>query len=265
MQMAAIPDRRVWVGLVPFQVTDLHQAADRILRAAAGREGLPIRLSNAYCVALASTDDRYAQLLRESGLNFPDGLPVVWAMRVSGKSIDRTNRVRGPSLFRLTIDKGQAANVRHYFLGTNSNTLDLLCQSLSERYPNLSIAGRYAPPYSDLDEEFIAQCVEQIGNSDPDVIWVALGTPKQDFLAAELAARLGRPCVGVGAAFDFEAGITKEAPELMQRTGTEWIFRFATEPKRLWRRYIFGNVRFLLSVVASNHRRDVRAEESDQI
>lgn len=239
---------RAYVGPVPFEVTSLDEAAGTVIESARRRWPIPIRLANAYCVSLAATDQEYRSILNGPGLNFPDGAPVAWVMRRSKARSRRPGRVRGPSLFELVLDRGRAFGLRHFFLGTSDQTLKELRARMGEKFPGLVVCGSYAPPYGPFSEEVLDVAASQISDCNADIVWVALGTPKQDFACARLSEFVERPCIGVGAAFDFSAGTQREAPVFMQRTGTEWLFRFAAEPRRLWRRYTLGNLKFLLSV-----------------
>lgn len=244
---------QVRVGKIDFASTTLSDATSIVIREIANKTPIPIRLSNAYCVALASEDPRYAKLFRDAGHTFPDGSPVVWFMRRRLKS-KVPGRVRGPSLFHSVMKQTQSTPIRHFYLGSTDATLTALGISINSRYPDLQIAGMYSPPFTAPDSKFIEACAVQVEESNADVVWIALGTPKQDFVASLLAARVGMPCVAVGAAFDFTAGTVKEAPVWMQRSGLEWSYRLATEPKRLWRRYLIGNLRFLYSASMESSR-----------
>lgn len=247
---------RASVGLVPFEVTSFTGAADAVLKAVDAKQPMPVRLSNAYCVALASQDKSYERLLNEPGLNFPDGAPVVWFMRARAGLSRRPRRVRGPSLFHEVLDRGRTTAVRHFFLGTTESTLASLQGEINARFPGTIVAGHHAPPYGPLSESFLDECARQVQASNANLVWVALGTPKQDFVASYLAEKLRMPAIGIGAAFDFTAGTAKEAPLFIQRSGLEWAFRLATEPRRLWRRYLFGNVSFFISAI--RHHRSKR-------
>lgn len=245
------------VGGIPFGVTKLDRAVGWLIsQVTNGQRGSSIRLANAYCVALARSDDSYRQIMSQGGLNLPDGMPVAVMIRLlaNRNGLDRSEagRVRGPSFFEATIDEGRDSNVRHFFLGTTSETLLGLTRQLEKNYPGLKIAGTYAPPFAPLDESFVNDCVERVNDVDVDVVWVGLGTPKQDFLTTLLAERTGKYCVGVGAAFDFAAGTTKQAPRWVQDSGFEWLFRLMTEPRRLWRRYLVGNFQFATAVISNN-------------
>lgn len=239
------------IGGVPFQVTDFRSAVQGILSLAGGSPtAINVRFLNAWNVALAHRDAGYRSLLTERGINFPDGAPVAWLLKSRaplGRSVDR---IRGPSLFTEVMHQGVPRNVRHFLLGGTPEVLDQLADALTARYDGIQIVGRYAPPFTPLTDDYIRECAERIQPCCPDVVWVGLGTPKQDYAGDALCASLGLPVLNVGAAFDFAAGAKREAPVWVQRSGLEWLFRLATEPRRLWRRYLLGNVGFIVAVFA---------------
>ncbi|WP_282958885.1 WecB/TagA/CpsF family glycosyltransferase [Gordonia sp. SCSIO 19800] len=193
------------------------------------------------------------------GSTYPDGAPVVWFMRLFSGS-RRPSRVRGPSLFRRVLDKSRDTGLRHMFVGATDETLTRLTKVIDDEYPGVKVGGAYAPPFEPVSDSFIDDIARAVCHHDCDLVWIGLGTPKQDLVAALLAERVNAPCVGVGAAFDFVAGTVPEAPVLFQRLGLEWLYRFASEPRRLWRRYTIGNLRFLFAVARSklNQRAKVR-------
>ncbi len=242
----------IQVGRVLFEVNTMNEAIMRVIKLALDSSPISVRLANAYCVALASADSNYGALLIDTGINFPDGAPVVWFMRWRARR-DRLDgafdRVRGPSLFSDTIDLARGYGVRHFFLGSTPGTVNELTNVLCTEYPGVHISGAYSPPFGPLSDEFYADCASRINGTNAQIVWVALGTPKQDFAAVELSRRTSRPCIAVGAAFDFAAGTTREAPKWVQNSGIEWLYRLVTEPRRLWRRYLIGNLRFLYSAL----------------
>lgn len=194
--------------------------------------------------------------MRSSGINFPDGFPVVRVMNHKMKKDKRDpGRVRGPSLFNLVLSEGRTEGLRHFFLGGSPDTLDKLQINARLKFPSVEIVGAYSPPFAPVSDGFLDLCEAAVADSSAEIIWVGLGTPKQDFVAAELAKRLNRPVVGVGAAFDFVAGTTPEAPLWIQRTGTEWLFRLVSEPRRLGRRYTVGNAVFLRAAIRTINAR----------
>jgi N-acetylglucosaminyldiphosphoundecaprenol N-acetyl-beta-D-mannosaminyltransferase len=245
------PRESVLIGGLPFEVTDMNTAVRDVITVAteSSDQSLVVRLSNAYCVALASQDQEYRQLFDGPGLTLPDGAPVAWAMRNRARHPQKVGRVRGPSFFVEVLDHGRSSGLRHFMLGATDDTLTKLVDETTARYPGVNIVDAYAPPFGPIEETVNDECIERIARAKPDIIWIGLGTPKQDFAAAALAERLPGVFVGVGAAFDFVAGSVREAPKWVQNSGFEWAYRLMSEPRRLWRRYLFGNARFILAVL----------------
>lgn len=202
-----------------------------------------VRLANAWCVVVANDDLDYRRLLAGPGINLPDGAPV--AALVRRRSDDKAERVRGPSLFRAVLDQGRPFALKHFLLGTVDETLVRLSETIEEEYPGTEISGSWAPPFGPVTDELINTAVSMIRDSGARVVWVGMGSPKQDIVTSAIAKELGLTSVGVGAAFDFVAGTAREAPRWIQRIGLEWLFRLLSEPRRLWRRYLVGNLKFL--------------------
>lgn len=238
----------------PIVACTPQAAANAVVSLAASRgrreRGSDVHLCNAYTLALADRDPRLRSLLAEAEFNFPDGKSIVWANRLIHRaSRPPTERVYGPDLFLKVFDSGQDVGLRHYLLGSTPAVLDKLETELHGRFPRAAVAGKESPPFRALSEsEFEAQ-VARIQSSTADIVWVGLGTPKQDWEAARLSRRIPAVFCAVGAAFEFVAGTKPQAPPWMQRHGVEWLFRLATEPRRLWRRYLFGNARFVAAAV----------------
>lgn len=238
--------RTALVGPVPIAITNLAEAVEWLHEHSLHhRGGLSVRLVNAFSIVSANRDARYLDLMRSSGVSFPDGTPVMLALRLVAHE-RAAGRVRGPSFFVASLRRSAGSGLREFFLGTTDETLQLLSSAVERSWPRTTVAGVWAPPFADtVSEEFVRSCAAEVALHRPDRVWVALGTPKQDYLAERLSAELGVPCIAVGAAFDFLAGTKREAPRLFQMLGAEWVFRLASEPRRLWRRYVFGNVAFL--------------------
>lgn len=215
---------------------------------AASNPGRPVdaHLVNAYSIAHAQQDDAYRRTLEQAALNLPDGKPLAWSTRLSRSPL---TQVRGPGLFNAVIDLGREYGISHFLLGTTDETLALLRTELETRYPGVRIAGTHSPPFRPLTEAERLEQDEMIRSSGAEITWVGLGTPKQDFEAQRLAHGLPGLAVAVGAAFDFVAGTKREAPAWMTRTGLEWVYRLLSEPRRLWRRYLIGNVVFIRALV----------------
>lgn len=147
------------------------------------------------------------------------------------------------------LDEGRSVGLRHYLLGSTGEALQSLSSELTRRFPGVVIVGMESPPFGSMTCEQIRQQDEAIVQSGASIVWVGLGTPKQDFEVHRLAHALPVTAVAVGAAFDFLAGNKKESPKWMRSLSLEWAFRLWSEPRRLWRRYLFGNLRFLWILV----------------
>lgn len=233
-----------------FKPKGPNAASRYVVDLALNRRCAHVHLANAYTIALADRDDTYRQLINE-GIVFADGKPITWFSRLAHQT-PVIQQVRGPQLFLDVLDVGRSYGVRHFLLGSTDRVLEQLRGRLADRFPGLEIVGSYSPPFRPLTAEEIEYQDAMIRQSNADVVWVALGTPKQDIEAARVALSTGLPAIAIGAAFDFAAGTLRVAPTWMQRGGLEWLFRLASEPRRLWRRYLFGNVRFVLAVLRSS-------------
>lgn len=202
------------------------------------------------CVAPVATimecqnNEYYRQIINQADLTTPDGMPVVWLGKLKGqRTIDRTY---GPDLTLAMCAIAEQKNYRLYFYGGTREALDGLISRLQKEFPGLNIVGAFSPPFRNLSEVENEEIIRAMNQARPDIIWVGLGAPKQDIWMYENRAALNAPVlIGVGAAFDFLSGTKKQAPRWMQRSGLEWVFRLACEPRRLAKRYLVGNTRFV--------------------
>ena len=212
--------------------------------------GVAVHFANAYNVALAASDPAYAALLDAGDLVFTDGLPVVWAGGLLHRDLrSEWTRVYGPDVLTGVLEKSNQGNLRHYFLGTTPETLEALLTRVQARWPAAVIAGSESPPFRQVTASELSARDQRIIESGATVVWVGLGTPKQDLEVRRLADSIPVTALAVGAAFDFLSGAKAQAPVWMQRSGLEWAFRFASEPRRLARRYLWGNPRFVLAAI----------------
>jgi N-acetylglucosaminyldiphosphoundecaprenol N-acetyl-beta-D-mannosaminyltransferase len=200
------------------------------------REPTYVCLVPAHSVMEARRDEEYRDILNGSGLTTPDGMSIVWLLKLRGQQ--RVQRVYGPDLMlevcRVSVDAGWS----HFLYGGEEGVAEDLVSTLESRYPGLRIAGTHSPPFRQLTPEEDAEVSRRIEDSGADVVWVGIGSPRQERWIAEHAGKVGAPVlIGVGAAFDFLSGRKPQAPRWIQRAGLEWLFRLATEPRRLWRRY----------------------------
>jgi N-acetylglucosaminyldiphosphoundecaprenol N-acetyl-beta-D-mannosaminyltransferase len=179
-------------------------------------------------------------------LAVPDGQPLVWALRLLGSP--RATRIYGPDLMAHYCARASTDTPIYLYGGRSEQALALLTQRLRERFPGLRIVGGWSPPFRPLTEDERRQVVAEIDGSGAKVVWVGTGQPKQELWMSEMRPLLKAPLlVGVGAAFDFHAGIVSQAPAWMQKRGLEWLYRLSREPRRLWRRYASQNPRFVVS------------------
>ena len=183
----------------------------------------------------------------ESGLTTPDGMPMVWCGRLAGAR--SMTRVYGPDLMLEVCRRGAADGWKMYLYGAAPGVPDALADQLTSRYPGLTVVGAFSPPYRDLADEEALEIAQQINDAAPDIVWVGLSTPKQERWMNRFRPLLDAPVlVGVGAAFDIHAGNLPQAPGWMQSSGLEWAYRLAREPRRLWRRYLSNNPRFVWQI-----------------
>ncbi len=189
------------------------------------------------------------QIHNAAGIVTPDGMPLVWLSRLKG--CPGVDRVYGPDLMLAVCEQSLSSGYRHFFYGGNEGVPDLLAEKLRARFPGLLVVGGYSPPFRSLSAEEDQQVFDLINRANPDIVWVGLSTPKQEYWMAGHIERLECPAlIGVGAAFDFHAGLKKQAPRWIQRNGLEWFFRLVSEPRRLWRRYLINNPLFIMLVLA---------------
>jgi len=182
-----------------------------------------------------------------SGLTTPDGMSIVWLLRLAGYTVER---VYGPDLLLATAALSVEKGYRHYFYGGAPGVTEKLVTRLKQRFPGLQVVGFESPPFHTLSPEEDKAVVERIRNVSPDFLWVGIGSPRQECWMSEHVNVLGVPVlVGIGAAFDFLSGNKPQAPRWIQRMGLEWLFRLISEPKRLWRRYVLGYPKFIFLVL----------------
>jgi N-acetylglucosaminyldiphosphoundecaprenol N-acetyl-beta-D-mannosaminyltransferase len=212
-------------------------------------------------VMCAQEDPRARAAVLGATLVVPDGQPLVWALRALGHA--GATRVYGPDLMARFCARAARTGTPIYLYGGRSpEALALLEERLRERFAGLRIVGGFSPPFRPLTAAEEEEVIADIDSSGAAVVWVGTGQPKQEKWMLEMRPRLSAPLlVGVGAAFDFHAGLVSQAPAWMQRSGLEWTYRLSREPRRLWRRYARHNPRFVAGFLRqyAAHRRDRRA------
>ncbi|HEY2638019.1 MAG TPA: WecB/TagA/CpsF family glycosyltransferase [Solirubrobacteraceae bacterium] len=232
---------------LPLALTDYEATLDWIDGAVEARARGYICVANVHTVMESREDAELRSAVLNSSMTVPDGQPLVWALNAFGGDLD--DRVYGPELMARACERAATTGQRMYLYGgRNQGALVQLALNLRQRYPGLRIVGGYAPPFRELNEDERAAVATDINESDADIVWVGIGVPKQEKWMAAMRDSLDTPVlIGVGAAFDFHAGLVPQAPRWMQYAGLEWVFRLAQEPRRLWRRYVRYNPLFVVS------------------
>ena len=230
---------------VPLALTDYEETLEWIDATIAHRQRGYLCVAAVHTVMLCQEDPELREAVLNASFTVPDGQPLVWAMNAMGEEL--SHRVYGPDLMEKACERAARTGARMYLYGgRNQGALVQLALNLRKRFPGLRIVGGYAPPYRELTGEETDAIVNEINRSKADIVWVGIGAPKQEKWMARMRDRLDAPVlIGVGAAFDFHAGLVAQAPPWMQKLGLEWLFRLATEPRRLWRRYARYNPLFI--------------------
>jgi N-acetylglucosaminyldiphosphoundecaprenol N-acetyl-beta-D-mannosaminyltransferase len=234
---------------VPVDVLSFDDALAMVL---SWRVEAPSRTAH-FCnvhLAVSAHDSRaLLETLERGDLNATDGMPLVWMARLLG--VRGGDRVPGPDLMLAVMDRGRGSGTRHYLYGGAPGVAEGLEQRLTARLPGLNVVGAWSPPFRPPTTAELDADLARIQAASPDFVWVGLGAPKQEYWVEEARRRLRvAGILAVGAAFDFHSGAKRRAPRWMQRTGTEWLFRLASEPRRLWRRYLVTNTRFVALAAA---------------
>jgi N-acetylglucosaminyldiphosphoundecaprenol N-acetyl-beta-D-mannosaminyltransferase len=208
------------------------------------REPNYVTITGVHGVMESQRDAKIRDIHNAAGLVTPDGMPLVWMNHMQGNK--EVARVYGPDLMLAMCEKSQTTGYKHFFYGGADGVPKLLKDKLTARFPELAVVGTYSPPFRALTEEEDAGIIKMIDDSGADIVWVGLSTPKQERWMSVHIGRLQAPVmIGVGAAFDFHAGLKSQAPSWMQKRGLEWFYRLITEPRRLWKRYLINNPMFL--------------------
>ena len=228
---------------VNIAVTDMDKTLRQVEDNCERWRGKYICVANVHTTVTAHDDPTYLQVQNGAVMALPDGGPLSRYSRRKGFA--DAARVTGPDLMRELLKESGTKHYRHYFYGSTQETLDILREKITEKYPGAVIAGMYSPPFRPLTADEDAKIVEKINAAKPDFVWVGLGAPKQERWMAAHENRVQALMLGVGAAFDYEAGNIRRAPAWMQRCNLEWLYRLMQDPKRLFKRYFVTNTKFL--------------------
>jgi N-acetylglucosaminyldiphosphoundecaprenol N-acetyl-beta-D-mannosaminyltransferase len=242
---------------VPLALTDYTGTIEWIEATVREHRRSYICVCNVHALMASAEDAQLRAALLGSALNVPDGQPLVWAIRALGHPLH--DRVYGPTLMWQACARAAGTGRRFYLYGgRNQGALVQLALNLRRSHPGIQIVGGYSPPHRPLSADEQDAVIAEINRSRADVVWVGIGVPKQEKWMAQMRPALEAPVlIGVGAAFDFHAGLVPQAPYWLQEAGLEWAFRLAHEPRRLWRRYLRYNPKFVAAFATQllEHRR----------
>jgi N-acetylglucosaminyldiphosphoundecaprenol N-acetyl-beta-D-mannosaminyltransferase len=201
-----------------------------------------------YTIMMSQQDPDLHRIADEAGLVTPDGMPLVILGKLMG--FPQIKRVYGPDLMLAFSEYMSRTGYTAFLYGGAEGVPEQVATKLVSRYPGLKIVGTYSPPYRDLTPEEATAVQDRINEANPDIVWVGLGSPKQDKWIAHNREHINAPImIGVGAAFDFISERIPQAPRWIQRISLEWLFRLLTEPRRLWRRYLVYNTLFVVNII----------------
>lgn len=234
--------QRVKIIGVPISAVNMNICIQEIFSNWDEAKGNYICVSNVHTTVMAHDDERYMAVQSGSFLSLPDGKPL---SVVGRKQYPQMDRVTGPDFMRRIFEESQTRKLRHYFYGNTAENLEKLIETIKIEYPHLEIAGYEPSVFREMSAEEEAELVERINASHADFVWVGLGAPRQEVFCARMKGRTSGVMVGVGGAFNVLAHIIPEAPLWMQNLSLEWLYRLIHEPKRLYKRYLTTNSRFI--------------------
>jgi N-acetylglucosaminyldiphosphoundecaprenol N-acetyl-beta-D-mannosaminyltransferase len=232
---------------VPVDTTNYADSATLVLDWSARQPSRYICIANVHMLMEAYDSPALKEIVNNADLVTPDGMPLVWMMRLKGQRDQQ--RVYGPTLMLKILEAAARENIPVGFYGSEPPVLESLVRRMQMRYGGLNVAFSASPPFRELTSGEDDEMVKQIKESGARILFVGLGCPKQEIWMADHRGKIQAVMLGVGAAFDFHAGAKPQSPVWMQTIGLEWLFRLLTEPRRLWKRYLFHNPRFILLAI----------------
>lgn len=239
--LVSIPPRAEIIG-VPISAVNMDRCIDFLFSNWQAMHGNYICVSNVHTTVMAHDNPAYFKVQANSLLSLPDGKPL---SVIGRKQYPEMDRVTGPDLMRRIFEESKNRNIRHYFYGTTEDKLSSLLTAIRIEYPWVKVVGSEASVFRPMSAEEEFSLAERINQTEPDIVWVALGAPRQEEFCARMEGKINGLMIGVGGAFSVIAGIIPEAPKWMQNYSLEWVFRLIQEPKRLFKRYAATNLKFM--------------------
>lgn len=238
---------RIRLITIDASITSYAQASDLAVRWAKNAESRYVCVANVHALMEARDSPAFASVINNADLVTPDGTPLVWMMRIKG--VINQERVYGPALMLHILEIAARDSIPVGFYGGKPHVLELLVSRVQAAYPGLNVTFSFSPPFREISVRESASIIESINASGARILFVGLGCPKQEIWMADHRGVVCAVMIGVGAAFDFHAGVLPQAPAFMQKIGLEWLYRLLTEPRRLWKRYLYHNPRFLILAI----------------
>jgi len=233
---------------VKVHATSMDRALARIESAVQNGEKGYVCVTGVQGVMEAQSDANLKRIINEAFLNIPDGRPTVWVGWLRG--FLEMRQVTGPCMMLKLCGLSEEKRYTHFFYGGNDGVAQKLKDALTERFPNMRVVGTYSPPFRPLNAEEEAELIRMVAETRPDFFWVGLSTPKQERFMDQYISKLDTTLMfGVGAAFDIHTGRIKDAPYWMKLTGVQWLHRIYQDPKRLWKRYLVNNPKFVYQIM----------------
>ncbi len=231
-----------------IDLLDYEQTMQRMEKTVAEQKKATIGFVNVYTIMQARRNKRIREAIENLTLSVPDGMPLVWLSKWTDTPL--RSRVYGPDLFAHFCNRSQRGGQKHFFYGSSEEVLQTMQNNLKSKFPEMQIAGSFSPPFRPLTGGEESEIVEMINTSGADVLWICLGSPKQERWMFDMRDKIDVPVMAaVGAAFAFHAGTVKQASQFWQDLGLEWLFRLIQEPRRLAKRYLIYNPLFILGVI----------------
>lgn len=242
---------------LPIVATNLKSAVYTVCNHLDKWRGEYITFVNVHALMMATESAEYMDTQKEAMCNFADGKPIAWLQKKRGYI--EAGRVAGPDFMEAVLKSSAENGYRHYFYGSSAETLELLVQEIKEKYPDIQIVGYHAPKFVEkIDTEYFDEMygvdIQRINEATPDFVWIGLGAPKQEEWMLRAKGKVDGIMLGVGAAFDFMSGTKKRAPYILQVLGLEWLYRMMGDPKRLIKRYVTTNYKFMVKLI--NDKKD---------
>lgn len=241
--------RQTFILGVPISLVDLPRATESAIYWAEGSSPRTVFVREVASLMLALEQPALMELHQHADLIVPDGTPLVWIARAKGFGRE-IGRVPGADLLDCVCQASLKTGQSHFFYGGKPGVAERMAENLQAKYPGLKVAGTLSPPMRDVGPDLeitgdVAQEIALIKEANPSFIWIGISSPKQEYWMTKAAPVVGHGVFfGIGAAFDFHAGTVKRAPKWMRDNGLEWLHRLASEPKRLWRRYLILGPKF---------------------